>query len=1385
MKHLLRLNEYVEDAIARPQIDKMLSTPMSVEMFLKKIADRYNSLISKSSSESLENNMGLDDDFMRSLKGRFSEEDLQGALGDNQDILNLLTSIRQSESSMSEQEKKDKAMEIVQDIFKGKGFDLNKLEFKLDILDDGDLMDAKHNVIGVPPEQFKEIKDEIEEENPKLKKELDIRAIQNALTQGFASSIKDDFVMGDTEIEGVSFGDYYSLMDKTFNLYSKVPKEMMHQVMTQSPALGRVELVWDEDKNKYVIEASGYTILILVHEIVKGILDLISMHRDPELEMEDEEKLMSLSGTQYSEREGLQYGPGMVNQFKEFFNQVEQNLLDQRDIMERNPAMMLNVLSRFYKMQDSDFLAACKLIFSDNPNKPYDLFEEFYLDGLERRPMRGGSQEGGPDGGSPGGGPNIPDDLLRGLLGDAGISLNMDPGLTESAKYVMAFNIFNILESKKDLLDQWSKEQDRAIVVNYIDLFSRLVDKPKGELVKLLTADIPGVNVDTDLNSRKNIEKYDFRSLKNLVDYIVKQVPTPQVTSLKKGDINQAILQIQRELGLRETGFYDEPLEDAIKTFQTEFKEGFSNNYDWVELHAKLNRTGISSLKPIERIQLAKSAEFITTTENLIARKEEELNQKIRENAEERDVAKKAKVEDEILVEFNKIENIKKDLKSIKSILSGGIENPSGKLDPATISAFMYSKGMEKLEGLGGGGTLKPSGGEIIEDNDNYRVYRVLSQKFCIETRKQFDRVLNELGSGEKIYNWCISWDSSSFYGTHRLQKTSEMQTIYFIENKKRAEYEFKKWKEFKDQGGSIYAPGGTKPMGYLDWRMANGTPQMEASVRDSIKQEGNRKFYDNYHIAVVFATNKLNEGKNSFWLVGASNNGQWGDQGNHFTFEKIASVIWPRNENDSIRRNQKTGTGGGTLYETVQVPQEIIDQSWYTVPSDSEMENLENNLLIPMPLSSLEVSNTSGGPAAIIRNKKASVSAIEGLTYDQKEEWLSRHYFGDTEIQNFITSRNKNGIPMGYWKILPDSLKALYIQRTIGATLDNEQLEEIKDNPRLMKSYQDFIKRRLVGEDGSGGIIDQLKDVNTMKRLEEISLNNTDLELISQPYNFIDIKEKYKDLRKQINELPLNTKMSARMAMVRQLKSMKIKLDQYMNIVKKYRESLVDALRNIKRDNPRDVIDNTSGIKKFKELARSAELSKLYQSANALLDVKDKEGKSLFGDTLANEPGMKKLNQDWKEVPVGQLNRIISIRRSNPRLANALIDKFISVLLTSGEKPNADVLRLKNPNDFEKYYNQLDQTLGFIKSMNEENLDIINLFLKKALLYYDFKSIAKQLNSSNSNKLYKLYDSVLVKFPELMNEYNWRKSDSFVRDGSDDPGTTRVQRTSDREELG
>lgn len=1389
MKHLLKLNEYVQDVLTRPMMNKVLSTPMSAEVMLKKIANRYNSLISKGLSESIEDNLGLDDDFMRNLKGQFGQEDLRGAMQDSQDILALLASIRQSEASMSDQDKKNKAMEIVEDIFKGKGFDLNKLDFKLRILNDNDLMDAKSNIIGVSPEQFKEIKQEISRENPELKKELDIRAIQNALTQGFASSIKDDFIMGDTEIEGVSFRDYYSMMDKTFKLYSKIPKELMHQVMTQSPALGRTELVWNDNKNMYTIEASGYTILILVHEIVKGILDLISMHRDPGLEVEDEEKLMSLSGTQYSEREGLQYGPGMVNKFKEFFNQVEENLLRDREIDEKNPAMMLNVLSRFYKMEKDAFLRACNSIFSESPNKPYDLFEEFYLEGLGGGGFkRGGTDVGGPDDDGPSGGPS--DDLLRDLLGDAGISLNMDPApeLTETAKYIMAFNIFNILESKKDLLDRWSQSEDRATVVNYIDLFTRFTDNPKGELADILVSDIPGVNVEPNLNSRKDILNYDFKGLKSLVNYVSQWIKTPAVSSLKPGDINQAILKIQASLDLPATGFYDAPLENAIREFQKEFKEGFSTDYDWKEISNKMATTGIASLKPIEKIQLAKSAEFITTTEQLLARKEAELEQRIRDNVQEQDQTVKARTQEDILEEYNKINGIKNDLKSIKSILSGGIERPSGKLDPSTISALMYSKQIDKLEGLGGEGTLKPNGGEIVYENDNYRVYRILSKNFCIETRKQFEKTLTNLGTTDKMYNWCISWDSGSHYARHRLD-ASNKQTIYFIENKKRAAYEFEKWKEYKDQGGNIKTG---RPTEYLQWRIANGVPQMSSELELLgllMGSENNRKFYDNYHIAVVFATNQKKNNKNTFWLVGASNNGQWGDR-DPFNFNKLASVIWPiYDEAESIRdQTDNTTGGGGTIYGTVQVPQEIINQPWYVVPTRSELEMLEDEIIIPMDLSDLEKTEktelTGGSTESLIRNKNIPPDSFRNFTYDQKEEWLNRHYLSASAVVGFLNNRNQGEIPYDIWQLLPNSLKQEYISVSIGAALPEKHLNLIKNNNKLYKTYQDFIKRRLIGEGGSGGIIDKIKGMNKISELNKLALSNSDLQIISEPYDFINIRKQYQDLKNEIQELPLDTKVSKRIAMIKELKSMKIKLDQYTNIVERYRESLTEALKNIKRDNPGEVMDSIVNTAIFKDLSKTVELSKIYQSANSLLDVSNRDGDSLFGKILAEKGGMDKLNSDWKKVPTQEFSNIITIRKSNPKLAGALINKFISLILVSGEKPETNTINLRNQETFDIYLEQIQNVFNYIKNMDDKDLDVIDLFMKRALIYYNFRDVAKTITESNANRLYKEYDSVLVKFPQLLNTYNWKKSKAFDPYRAK-PTTIGEMRPGHREELG
>ena len=71
------------------------------------------------------------------------------------------------------------------------------------------------------------------------------------------------------------------------------------------------------------------------------------------------------------------------------------------------------------------------------------------------------------------------------------------------------------------------------------------------------------------------------------------------------------------------------------------------------------------------------------------------------------------------------------------------------------------------------------------------------------------------------------------------------------------------------------------------------------------------------------------------------------------------------------------------------------------------------------------------------------------------------------------------------------------------------------------------------------------------------------------------------------------------------------------------------------------------------------------------------------------------------KQTTYGEIMHQKSLKDKEMGKRTKVIDKFISVLLTSGERPNTDALRLKNPSDFEKYYNQLDQTLEFIKSMN------------------------------------------------------------------------------------
>lgn len=1388
MKHILKINEYVEELVEKPMIRKAIEAPATAETMLKRIANRFNKLLNKRSNESLEDNLGLSRDFMDSLKGQFEPENLQGALQDNQDILRLLSNIRQVESEMSEQDKKEKAMEIVLDIFKGKGFDISKLNFKLDILGDNDLMDAKSNIIGISPEEFKEVKKEIESDNPKLKKEIDVRAIQNALTQGFATSIKDDFVTGDNEIEGVSFGDYYSLMNKTFGLYSKIPKELMHQVITQSPALGRVELVWNEDRKNYTIEAKGYTILILVHEMIKGILELISLHRDPKLEPEDEDKMMALSGTQFSERDGLQYGPGMVNKFKEFFLKVEDNLLKDREIQERNPAMMLNVLSRFYKLDDDLFLRVSKAIFSDDENKPYELFEEFYIDGLEgtgfRRRDDGPSNDPDDDTTPPS------DDALGDLLRGAGISLNQDPFISETNKYIFGFNVYQILESKKDLLDKWSTTADRSAVIDYISKFDRITNNPKGDLKDILTSNIPGVNVNNDINDRKNIEKYNFPSLRALVDHISRIIKIPVVSDLKQGDINPAIATIQDALGLEKTGFYGSDLVSKIRQFQIVFKDSVADDYDWQEVYDKYKEVGITNLSAKEKIQLSKSAEFINTVEDIIKEKEQQLRNKTSQSEQEEDLKLRRSMNDEIITEYEKISNIRKELKTIKGILSGGLTKPSGKMDQATIGAITFDKGISKLEGLGDNGTLAPVGGEIVEDNQHYRITRVLGYKFCMNTRESFEQMLKENGARAGNYGWCIS-SSNSFYGSYR-RNARKRQTIYFIENKKRAEYEAKKIAEYLTQTDSRSASLNND---YRLWRASNANPAVDTQTATNIARENQRTFYDNYHIAVLFVKD-WKPGKNTFWLVGASNNGQWGDEpnrdGEHLTLKQCADKIWAPTQDASIRTEGNSTSGGGTVGKIApQVTQEIIDLPFYYIPSDSELKNLEDNVILPQDVSSRERRESSDSTRDAARTLNINVSEFKSLNYDDKQRWLQLNWFTQDKITQFLRNRNTEGIKLEIWKVLPPALKELYIRQTVGSTLSREHLDEIENNPKLLKMYQDFIKRRLVGEGGKGGIIDQLKEVSVFNKLSNLILNNSDLDLISKPYNFTELQKGREESEAKLKDLPLDGKLSTRMAVLRDIQSRTIKIEQYKDLIKRYRESLGQAMDKVKRQDASSITSTRKTLEAFKDIENSIEYSKILQGANSRFDMntkkKDDDGNALrfFKDVVEKDPGINKMFTDWKEAP-NFFDKITKGLKSTEddkvqkKLRNALVKLVHVLLVRSGIPANPET----NADSYDKYTKQLDNAFNYIKNIDGDNKLAIKTLLTSVISYFKMFEHTRKLRSGQTKSIYKMYDNVLSKHPFLESRTGGFKRSSGILGSTDRSIEQRSTRTPHQEEL-
>lgn len=1318
MKYIRKINEYAATAPApvktpvktptrptkkpwsptRPprRDDEELPGPKNtINSILSKIIKRYNSLVSGKSNEGLEDNLGIPKEYLDRIKASLPGEDIQSAMEDTKEVLELLAAIRESEKEYSDDEKKEAALNIVNDILSGQGMDVEDLDFELTILDDGDLQDAKEGtIVGKSPDEFKEIKKNIKERDPKMAKEMDIRSIQNALSQGFSSAVKDDFIMGDSEIQGVSFEDYYKFMSKSFGLYSKIPSELVHELLTKSPAIGRVKIRWDQNKDKYIIEASGYTILVLVHEMIKGVYELMSLHRQSGLDKEKQKELLGHTETQYMEREGLKYGPGLVTTFKEFFDKVEENLISDGVIEYKNPSMLAAILSKFYQLEDDLFLRVCQGIWNADDSddvRPFDLFEMYYMEILDGD----GDDDDYDDYTSPptrGPGPSddVQDDVLKDLLSGSGISLNLGP-MEENLKYVLPFHTYKILEGYKDQLLKWSDDdgEDHMNIATYLFWFQQLTRrKPDKELEKAMTADIRGVDISNDWNNRKNIEQYkSFDELKAVVDAGRKVSPLPLVQTLATGDIGPAIAQIQKALELPQTGYYDGKTEDAIREFQKKFSED----------------VGEDMLKS-----------FLQDSHYLKSSLEDNLNS-------EKKKLDKALSDEKISIEIKikdiqeKIKMVTDSIRDLKSSLSGGLSKPSGKMDVATISAFMADKGITKLEGIRGDiGTFKPSGGKVILQTPNYRIWQILSEKFCIEARKGFGKTLMELGANKTIYNWCVAWDERSHYSNYRT--SSHNQTIYFIENIGRSAAENNRWREFAadpqtsniDNLGSTAGGKDSIDKEYLRW----------AGADQPILEDKARRFYDNYHVAVVFVNNRENEdgGDTSYWMTSASNDGEWGRPENgypNFPFKKIADVMWPSNAVESIRSPIKDDVTTGA----VQVPEKVISSNYYYVPGEKELKEIEK-VMAPLPLSKVEKEERSGSS-----NRSVGPQEFEDMPYEEKEGYLQRDFWANHN--NLMNDRNNNRISLEFWKTMPDKLKAKHLANS-WTGLNDQMFMEIIDNPKLIEQHKEFIRRRLYGEAGRGGLIEHITKKtdsanNHMTLLRDLEKN------ILQPNEFNNLP-KY-DIEKKIAELGIelgksNIKEKQKKSILNTKKSYEERLKNYHNLDVKYLSALKDGLKKIISMDP--------------DMKKNADYNKLKkQYTFNVLGRNAKYGDPAI-DKLFNKPEFNKLATDSTKVPVikkmlvGNNPRDMKSKKIHPTVNTFLIRLVLN-----------DVSRDPSIDKFKSIYDYV---------IKLDSIPEANYLFRIANEYYDFDNFAKAQSRDNVEKLYRLFDNVIDTYDKKYN---------------------------------
>jgi len=186
------------------------------------------------------------------------------------------------------------------------------------------------------------------------------RRFINSLIQGSAKKGHYMFNLVKNELDRLDpnlvnmYGSLMSLLDIAYWMFSD---EQVSMMMGQSVS-GSEEVDYDEENDKTIIKAKGIIFPILVHEIIKGVMDVAGTHGLPD-DPEQAKMVMASTDTMADETWDIRLGPIFWEKFREAY---PNKLYD-----EDKKWIQTYLFSKFSALDTEEFFQLARLIMRGNP----------------------------------------------------------------------------------------------------------------------------------------------------------------------------------------------------------------------------------------------------------------------------------------------------------------------------------------------------------------------------------------------------------------------------------------------------------------------------------------------------------------------------------------------------------------------------------------------------------------------------------------------------------------------------------------------------------------------------------------------------------------------------------------------------------------------------------------------------------------------------------------------------------------------------------------------------------------------------------------------------------------------------------------------------------